>query len=120
MFEKWQIKEHMEVADAAGLHVGTVDHVDGDIITLTRSDSTDGKHHMLDVACVDRIDSDRVYLKADVPLPDGFRAGDTNLTGDAIAAGYAGQQPGADAAKSDTPLFGTSGHGTGMGGSGTS
>ena len=33
MFEKIRIKEHMEVADCKGQHVGTVDEVEGDAIT---------------------------------------------------------------------------------------
>ncbi len=43
MFEKLRIKEHMEVADANGQHVGTVDSVDDDQIKLTRTDSADGQ-----------------------------------------------------------------------------
>ena len=30
------IKEHMEVIGADGVHVGTVDHIDGDRIKLTK------------------------------------------------------------------------------------
>ncbi len=32
------IKEHMEVIGADGVHVGTVDHVEGDRIKLTKAD----------------------------------------------------------------------------------
>ena len=32
------IREHMEVIGADGVHVGTVDSVDGDRIKLTKSD----------------------------------------------------------------------------------
>ncbi|HEX7873738.1 MAG TPA: DUF2171 domain-containing protein [Sphingobium sp.] len=38
------IKEHDEVIGADGVHVGTVDHVDGDRIKLTRKDSGEGSH----------------------------------------------------------------------------
>ena len=38
-----QIKEHMEVIGADGVHVGTVDHVDGDRIKLTKKDSAESK-----------------------------------------------------------------------------
>jgi len=44
MFEKIRIKEHMEVADCKGQHVGTVDEVEGDAIKLTKSDSADSMH----------------------------------------------------------------------------
>ncbi|WP_407696187.1 DUF2171 domain-containing protein [Sphingobium sufflavum] len=63
MFEKLRIKQHMEVTNASGQHVGTVDEVDGDTIKLTRSDSNDGQHHYLDFEAVDRIEDNRVYLK---------------------------------------------------------
>ncbi len=63
MFEKLRIKEHIEVTDAAGQHVGTVDHVEDDRIKLTRTDSADNTHHYLDLDAVDRIDDNRVYLK---------------------------------------------------------
>tara|TARA_R110000782_G_scaffold117364_3_gene207619 strand:- start:50113 stop:50331 length:219 start_codon:yes stop_codon:yes gene_type:complete len=69
MFEKWRIKEHMEVSDSAGQHVGTVDKVEDDRIILTRSDSADGRHHSLPVDAVEKIDDNRVYLTADAPAP---------------------------------------------------
>ncbi|MEZ5654767.1 MAG: DUF2171 domain-containing protein [Sphingobium sp.] len=69
MFEKLRIKEHMEVADCNGQHVGTVDKVENDMIVLTRTDSTDGRHHSLPLDCVDKIDDNRIYLKADAPVP---------------------------------------------------
>ena len=39
-----QIKEHMEVIGADGVHVGTVDKVEGDRIKLTKKDSGEGSH----------------------------------------------------------------------------
>ena len=69
MFEKWRIKEHMEVTDSAGQHVGTVDKAEDERIILTRSDSSDGRHHQLPIEAVDKIDDNRVYLKAGTPLP---------------------------------------------------
>jgi hypothetical protein len=38
------IKEHMEIVGADGVHVGTVDKVDGKRIKLTRKDSGGGTH----------------------------------------------------------------------------
>lgn len=54
-----QIKEHMEVKSADGMHVGIVDHLEGsDRIKLTKSDSPDGAHHhMIPVEWVDHIDA---------------------------------------------------------------
>lgn len=71
MFEKLRIKEHMEVADSAGHHVGTVDEVADDRIKLTRSDSADHQHHFIALDAVDRIADNRVYLKQGTPLPVG-------------------------------------------------
>lgn len=63
MFEKLRIKEHMEVTDNAGQHIGTVDEVEGNQIRLTKSDSGDGHHHTVSIDEVDRIEDNRVYLK---------------------------------------------------------
>lgn len=71
MFEKMRIKEHMEVTDFRGQHVGTVDDVEDERIRLTRSDSKDGVHHFLPLNDVDRIDDNRVYLKETARLPEG-------------------------------------------------
>ena len=38
------IKEHMEVIGADGVHVGTVDKVEGGRIKLTKKDSGEGSH----------------------------------------------------------------------------
>lgn len=71
MFEKLRIKEHMEVADNAGQHVGTVDEVIDDRIKLTKTDSVDGAHHFIAIDQIDRIDDNRIYLKAGTPIPMG-------------------------------------------------
>lgn len=55
------IREHMEVVCSAGMHVGTVDHLEGDRIKLTKNDSPDGKHHFIGMDLVDRVD-DKVHL----------------------------------------------------------
>lgn len=71
MFEKLRIKEHMEIADANGQHVGTVDEVEDERIKLTRSDSADRMHHYLPLEAVERIDDNRIYLKAGTQIPAG-------------------------------------------------
>lgn len=63
MFEKFRISEHMEVTGSDGEHVGTVDHVDGDRIKLTKTDSSDHQHHFIAFDLVDRVEDNRVYLK---------------------------------------------------------
>ena len=72
MFEKIRIKEHMEVADSRGMHVGTVDAVQDDAIKLTKSDSSDDIHHFLSLEDVDKIDDNRIYLKESARLPEGL------------------------------------------------
>ena len=72
MFEKMRIKEHMEVADASGNHVGTVDDTQDDKIKLTKSDSNDGTHHFISLDDVDRIDDNRIYLKQSARIPAGL------------------------------------------------
>ena len=57
-----QIREHMEVVDASGAHLGTVDHVQGDQIKLTRSDSSDGRHTYLPLGQVAGIENGKVRL----------------------------------------------------------
>lgn len=53
-----QIREHMPVLAADGAQVGTVDHMDGTSrIKLTKTDSPDGKHHLIPLDWVERIDS---------------------------------------------------------------
>ena len=72
MFEKIRIKEHMEVADCKGQHVGTVDEVEGDAIKLTKSDSADSMHHFLALDDVEKIDDNRIYLKETARIPESL------------------------------------------------
>lgn len=71
---KQQIKEHMDVIGADGVHVGTVDHVDGDRIKLTKKDSSaqvqgatgthQGHHHYISMGLVADVEGDKVRLSA--------------------------------------------------------
>jgi hypothetical protein len=72
MFEKLRIKEHMEVTNYNGDHVGTVDEVKDDTIKLTKSDSADSMHHVLSMEDVEKIDDNRVYLKQSARIPAGL------------------------------------------------
>ena len=57
------IREHMEVVGSDGKHVGTVDHLEGGRVKLTKSDpNADGKHHYLSIDQVDRVEKGRVCL----------------------------------------------------------
>jgi hypothetical protein len=60
-----QIKEHMEVIGADGVHLGTVDKVEGDRIKLTKADGgSHGHHHYISVGLVAEIEGDKVRLSA--------------------------------------------------------
>jgi hypothetical protein len=55
-----------EEAEDEEEHIGTVDHMDGErYIKLTKSDSSDGKHHWIPVSWVERIEDGAVYLNKD-------------------------------------------------------
>ena len=63
-----QIREHMEIIGADGVHVGTVDHLDGHRIKLTRGDSGQGSHqghhHYISVGLVAGVEGNQVRLSA--------------------------------------------------------
>lgn len=62
------IKEHMEVIGADGVHIGTVDKVEGDRIKLTKKDSGEGSHkghhHYIDRGLVAGVEGNKVRLSA--------------------------------------------------------
>lgn len=61
------IREHMEVIGADGVHIGTVDHLDGERIKLTKSDSGvahDDHHHYIPKGLFADIEGDKVRLSA--------------------------------------------------------
>jgi hypothetical protein len=62
------IKEHMEVIGADGVHVGTVDKLEGNRIKLTKKDSGEGSHkghhHYIDRGLVAGVEGNKVRLSA--------------------------------------------------------
>ena len=63
MADASQIQEHMEVVGSDGAHVGTVDHVDGQRIKLTKSDpAAGGEHHYIHLDSVGGVESGKVKL----------------------------------------------------------
>ena len=62
------IKEHMEVIGADGVHVRTVDRVENGKIKLTKADSGEGKHkghhHFIDLGLVAEVEGQKVRLSA--------------------------------------------------------
>ncbi len=55
------IQNYMEVVDVRGMHVGTVDHLEGDQIKLTRDDSPDNQHHFVSKTLVASVDQ-KIHL----------------------------------------------------------
>lgn len=76
------IREHMEVIGADGVHVGTVDHVEGDRIKLTKKDagaeiegaegSHAGHHHFISLGLVADVEGDQVRLSANAAVAVTF------------------------------------------------
>ncbi len=67
-----QIKEHAEVVGADGVHVGTVDGIDGKRIKLTKADSGqgshEGHHHYIDGGLVATVEDGTVRLSANADV----------------------------------------------------
>lgn len=78
-----QVREHMEVVGADGVHVGTVDKVEGDHIKLTKKDSAvevegaqggqhAGHHHFISGGLVAAVEGDQVRLSANADVATTF------------------------------------------------
>jgi hypothetical protein len=70
------IREHMEVIGADGVHVGTVDKVDGDRIKLTKKDSGEGSHqghhHFISRGLIADVEGNQVRLSANADVAVSF------------------------------------------------
>lgn len=85
------IREHMEVIGADGVHIGTVDKLEGDRIKLTKKDSGEGSHqghhHYIPTALVADVEGDQVRLSANADVAvtfldeaDGSSSGQTKIS----------------------------------------
>ena len=82
MINASEIRDHAEVIGADGQHVGTVDHVEGDRIKLTKKDSGaevsegsgshEGHHHYISGGLVAGVEGDQVRLSANADVAVGF------------------------------------------------
>lgn len=78
MFEVAQITEHMEVLGSDGAHVGTVDHVRGKLVVLTRADpAAQGQRRYVPLATVRGVENDKLHLSvpAEQALAEGREMG---------------------------------------------
>lgn len=68
MINARDIREHAEIIGADGAHVGTVDHVEGNRIKLTKKDSGEGSHeghhHFVSLGLVAEVEGGIVRLSA--------------------------------------------------------
>ena len=75
------IKQHMEVIGADGVHLGTVDRVEGDRIKLTKADSGqgshEGHHHFISRGLVAEVEGDKVRLSANADVAVTFEEEDS-------------------------------------------
>jgi hypothetical protein len=55
------IKEHMDVVGSDGALVGTVDHVQGSELKLTKTSDKSGQHHFIPLDWVSNVDA-KVHL----------------------------------------------------------
>jgi hypothetical protein len=62
------IRDHMDVIGADGVHIGTVDGVEGNRTKLTKPDSGMGSHaghhHYIPIALVAEVEGDKMRLSA--------------------------------------------------------
>lgn len=82
MVDLSQIQEHAEVIGADGVHVGTVDKVEGDRIKLTKKDSGpevlegtgshSGHHHFISKGLVASVEGGTVRLSANADVAVSF------------------------------------------------
>lgn len=67
-----KIEDGMEVIGADGVHVGTVDRVEGDRIKLKKRDSGDalhkGHHHYIELGFVAGVEGTKVRLSANAAI----------------------------------------------------
>jgi hypothetical protein len=69
------VREHMEVIGADGVHLGTVDRVDGDRIKLIRADSGvahQEHHHYIPGGLVAGVEGEQVRLSANADVAAGL------------------------------------------------
>lgn len=76
MIDKSKIQEHAEIIGADGVHVGTVDRVEGDRIKLVKADSGEGAHkghhHYIDLSLVADVEQGIVRLSANADVAVTF------------------------------------------------
>ena len=57
-----QLTEHMEVVGSDNEPIGKIDHIKSDRVILTKSDSPDGRHHVIGCSRFDRVEDGKLIL----------------------------------------------------------
>lgn len=68
---KDKIKQEMEIIGADGVHVGTVDRVEGNRIKIKKGDSFgrhEGHHHFIEIGFVADVEGHKVRLSANADV----------------------------------------------------
>ena len=69
---RYEVKQHMEVIGADGVHIGTVDRIENGRIKLTTTDSGEGRHkghhHFIDLGLVAEVEGQKVRLSANAAV----------------------------------------------------
>jgi hypothetical protein len=98
MLDRNDIREHADIIGADGVHVGTVDRVDGERIKLTKADSGgagyggghEGHHHYVPMGLVADIEEDgsvRLSANGDVAVTFEEEEGGSDIAADGAAGG---------------------------------
>ena len=78
------IREHMDVIGADGVHLGTVDKVEGDRIKLTKKDSGqgghEGHHHFISRGLIAEVEGNQVRLSANADVAVSFEEEQSGTT----------------------------------------
>jgi hypothetical protein len=76
MTDTTAIRERMEVIGADGVHIGTVDRLEGNRIKLTKADSGQGSHqghhHYISTALIAEVEGEKVRLSANADVAVTF------------------------------------------------
>lgn len=103
MIETREVEPGMAVVDAHGARLGTVTGLHDAIVELTRDGGTERLHHFVPLAGIDALRDGQLVVE-----PSALTTVEAVIT--AIEYSRARAQ------RRGSSLFGTSGHGTGMGG----
>ena len=76
------LQPHAEIIGADGVHVGTLDHVAGRRLKLTKADSTDERHHYIDGGLIASVEGGRIRLSANADVAVTFEETDAEVAAD--------------------------------------